>query len=264
MITDRLYSIKKFDYVKDLDRNMLELYIVLDEDLILYLDSIPKLEPKIWINIDGEQDFYAVVDSISNVYTGGGCPADGCAVFLIDTDIIGIHFDYVTFPRSGIKSDYTPEQIRSTTFNGSDLMPPLSYYNPLLRDIVQFHADTDNHATDTTTDGVGEGGGGIVIAGKNKLGNSKLCKAEQLTEPPLANLTDVTPRTCGGGKCSVIEHFDGSTPVRRRCDTTPTTPKKKKKKCNSSITLNLDYILLLLTIFGVFFAMLNYIHQHNK
>lgn len=256
MITDRLYSIKKFDYVKDLDRNMLELYIVLDEDLILYLDSIPKLEPKIWINIDGEQDFYAVVDSISNLYSD--VPADGCAVFLIDTDIIGIHFDYVTFPRAGIKSDYTPEQIRSTTFNGSDLMPPLSYYNPLLRDIVQFHPDNDKHdATDNRTES------GIVIAGKNKLGNSKLCKAEQLTEPPLANLTDVTPRTCGGGKCSVIEHFDGSTPVRRGggCDT---TTKKKKKKCGTSITLNLDYILLLLTIFGVFFAMLNYIHQHNK
>lgn len=247
MITDRLYSIKKFDYVKDLDRTMLELYIVLDEDLILYLDSIPKLEPKIWINIDGEQDFYAVVDSISNVYTEGGCPGDGCAVFLIDTDIIGIHFDYVTFPRAGIKQDYTPEMECSTVFNGSDLLPPLSYYNPLTRHIEKFHVPK-NDDKDCVE--------GVIIAGKN-YPNTKMCKAEQITEPPLVNLTDTTPpQTCGGGKCSVIEHFDGESPA--------TTATVMSDKCHSGRTINLNYVLLLLVVFGVFFAMLNYIYQHHK
>lgn len=249
MTTDRLYSIKKFDYVKDLDRTMLELYIVLDEDLILYLDSIPKLEPKIRIKIDGEQEFYGVCDTISNVYNDG-CSSDGCAVFMIDTDIIGIHFDYVTFPRAGIKQEYTPDEVCSTTFNGSDLLPPLSYYNPLTRRIEKFNIDK-NIDSDKTC-----GGGlecGLFIAGKNSS-KSKMCKAEQLTEPPLANLTDVTPPTCGGGKCSIIEHFDGKSPKRRHDD----------DKCSSSRSINLNYILLLLVVFGVFFAMLNYIYQHHK
>ena len=50
---DRLYKITHYEYAYDVGRNLIELYIVPDEDLLLYLSSIPKLEPQILMTLNG-------------------------------------------------------------------------------------------------------------------------------------------------------------------------------------------------------------------
>ena len=251
---DRLYNIKKFDYISDLDTNMIELYIEPDDDLILYIKSIPKLEPKILINLNGhhlgnkelfQTNYFAVVDNISNYYNDTSVD---CLVFIIYTCMAGVNLDFVMFPNSGIEQPCIPstqEECNDAPFNGSDVLPPLSYYNPMLKEIVQFSAPKNRKSIVAD----------IVRGGTGYSVTHKMCKAEQLTEPPLANLKDVTPQTCGGGKCNVVEYFD---------ENCPGVCKKKLEKCKPFNYLNLNYVLILLLVFGVFFAIMNYIYQYHK
>lgn len=244
---NRLYNIKKFDYISDLDSNMIELYVEPDDDLILYIKSIHKLEPKILINLNGhyisnkqlfQSDYYAVVDNISNEYE-----CNGCMVFMIYTCIADVNMDFVMFPNSGIEQIPEPAELGCTDnpFNGSDLLPPLGYYNPMLKDIVQFKPPKKRKKVMAD-----------VLKG-NSLVNHKMCKAEQLTEPPLADLKDITPQTCGMGRCNVVEYFD---------ENCPGVCRKKVKKCQTFDTFNwINFILILSVIFCVFFAILNYIYQ---
>lgn len=207
---DRLYNIKHFNYISDIGKNMIELYIEPDEDLILYINSIPKLEPKIFINVNGHYldkkdlfqcNFYSVVDNTSDFYNKFNA---NCIVFIIFTDLVGINFDFAIFPNAGIKQIYKSDDDcfqNLSPFNGSDLLPPLSYYNPKLRKIIRFKTPKKTEyssfkANDKSSDSK----------------NYKICKAEQITEPPLVNLMDTTPQTCGGGRCNVIEYFDDDCP----------------------------------------------------
>lgn len=207
---DRLYKIIYYEYMKDLNKNMVELYINPDEELILYLDSIPKLEPKILMSLNGfkpdntlfQCEYYATVDNISNFYNFN----TNYLVFIIDTNLTDITYDYATFPKAQIHEKFKIQECEEekTPFKGSSI-PPLSIYdsnerrfttnlkkpkpqrNTLLKKLIKKNK-TINY--DYNDDDDWE---------KNTCSHG-LCKAEQTTEPPLLNsLVDVS---------DTIEYFE--------------------------------------------------------
>lgn len=193
-MTDRLYDIIKYEYARDVGRNMIEFYVIPDDDLILYLHSIPKLEPQIYISLNGYEidtkvlfqcNYYANADAISSFYQTD----TNYLVFTIFTNKANRIYKYISFPRSGIKQKVIPQDPcnERTYFKGSK-NPPLAIYNPL-----RGRFQRPKKPKDTPT----------------RNGNKKknyywdinacshgVCKAEQTTEPPLLNsLVDLSDTT---------------------------------------------------------------------
>ncbi len=186
-MTERLYTITHFEYVRDIGKNMVELYIIPDEDLLLYLHGIPKLEPQIYISLKGyEKDtyikyqcnYYASVDSLSSFYENNNQDF----VFTIFTNKCNIIYEYMSFPKSYIKElkpdiDMCNEK---QCFIGSK-NPPMAVYNPIKKKFqrirkpsyTQIEKENNNWEQNACSHGV--------------------CKAEQTTEPPLLNsLIDIS------------------------------------------------------------------------
>lgn len=244
---DRLYKIIYYEYMKDLDKNMVELYITPDEDLILYLDSIPKLEPKILMSLKGfkpdntlfQCEYYATVDNISNFYNFN----TDYLVFIINTNLTDITYDYATFPKAQIHEKFKIQECEEekTPFKGSNI-PPLSVYDPnekrfttnlkkpkpqrntLLKKLIKKN-NTINY--DYNDDDDWE---------KNTCSHG-LCKAEQTTEPPLLNsLVDVS---------DTIEYFEHLDCIK------PPLEKKKHKHdviCFNKSKLLWSTIILIFTL----------------
>jgi len=212
---DRLYKIIYYEYMKDLNKNMVELYITPDEDLILYLNSIPKLEPKILMSLNGfkpdntlfQCEYYATVDNISNFYNFD----TNYLVFIINTNLTDIVYDYAIFPKANIHEHFKIQECEEEKepFKGSSI-PPLSVYNPnerqfttnlkrqkpkpqkntLLKKLIKKSNKIDYNCQDEDDDWE-----------KNTCSHG-MCKAEQTTEPPLLNsLIDLSEK-------DVVEYFE--------------------------------------------------------
>lgn len=221
---DRLYKIIYYEYMKDLNKNMVELYITPDEELILYLDSIPKLEPQILISLNGfkpdntlfQCEYYATVDNISNFYNFD----TNYLVFIINTNLTDIVYDYAIFPKANIHEKFKIEECEEekTPFKGSTI-PPLSVYDPiekqfttnlkrqkpkpqrntLLKKLIKKNNNIDYICGDDDDDWE-----------KNTCSHG-LCKAEQTTEPPLLNsLVDVS------NTIEYFEHLDCIKPIKKK------------------------------------------------
>jgi hypothetical protein len=219
---DRLYKIIYYEYMKDLNKNMVELYINPDEELILYLDSIPKLEPKILMSLKGfkpdntifQCEYYATVDNISNFYNFD----TNYLVFIIDTNLTDITYDYATFPKAQIRDKFKIQECEEekTPFKGSAI-PPLSVYDPnemrfttnlkkpkpqrntLLKKLIKKNNVLNYECGDNDDDWE-----------KNTCSHG-LCKAEQTTEPPLLNsLVDVSDTI------EYFEHLDCIKPPKKK------------------------------------------------
>ncbi len=176
---DRLYTVIHYEYAKDVGINMVELYIIPDEELILYLNNIPKLEPQIFISTNGRNvdtntiincNYYASVDKISEFYETD----TNYIVFIIFTNQANIIYKNISFPRSNIKQKIIKKNNCNeyTSFMGSK-NPPLTIYNPLVgkfRKFKQFKSSKD-----------------VPNWNENECSHG-ICKAEQTTEPPLLNL----------------------------------------------------------------------------
>jgi hypothetical protein len=211
---DRLYKVINFEYVRDVGKNMIELNIIPDEDLILYLNSIPKLEPQIFISVNGycvntntvfNCNYYASCDSISTFYESNV----NYIVFTIFTDKADRVYEYISFPKSNIKQKFIKQETCNeyTSFNGSN-NPPLAVYNPFKGKFDRFKrpkkqiVPQSNLPTTQTSD----------LWEMNACSHG-VCKAEQTTEPPLLNsLVDLSEQY------NTIEYF-------QHCDTVPSVSK---------------------------------------
>lgn len=204
---DRLYKIIYYEYIKDFNGNMVELHVVPDEDLILYLNYIPKLEPQVLISLKGlkpdktlfQCEYYATVDNISNFY----CSDTNYLVFIIHTNLFDIFYDYMTFPKANIKEKFKIKECEEKElipFKGSK-NPPLSIYNPLERQFttnLKFKKPVKPNRNKQLKKII-QNTSAIAINGdddddwENNTCSHGICKAEQTTEPPLLHsLVDTT------------------------------------------------------------------------
>jgi hypothetical protein len=202
---DRLYKVIHYEYARDVDKNMIELNIIPDEDLILYLDSIPKLEPQIFISVAGyivdtktifNCNYYASADTISSFYETNV----NYIVFTIFTDKADRVYEYISFPKSNIKQKCIKQDVcdEYTSFKGSN-NPPLAVYNPFKGQFDKFRRPKKQvvKSEQTTTPK-----GGYWESNSCSHG---VCKAEQTTEPPLLNsLVDLSDQY------NTVEYFQHS------------------------------------------------------
>lgn len=199
---DRLYKVIHYEYARDVGKNMIELNIIPDEDLILYLNSIPKLEPQIFISVNGycvdtnilfNCNYYASLDNISEFYETNV----DYIVFTIFTDKANRVYEYISFPRSNIKQKFIKQDIceEYTSFKGSN-NPPLAVYNPFKGKFDRFKRPKKQIPNQSTT----KPKGGFWEPNACSQG---VCKAEQTTEPPLLNsLVDLSEQY------NTIEYFE--------------------------------------------------------
>ena len=199
---DRLYKITHYEYAYDVGRNLIELYIVPDEDLLLYLNSIPKLEPQISMTLNGYREcgtlfqcnYYATVDTVSNEY----CKDANYLVFIINSSLGNIHYDYAIFPKSNIKEKFKKEKCDETSLFKGSINPPSTVYNPNEKRFTSTSVRKQMvkprngklkkmlnkmHST-SSGEGVGDDDW------SKESCSHGLCKAELTTEPPLLKLFD--------------------------------------------------------------------------
>lgn len=194
---DRIYDIIHYEHVSDIGMNMVEFNIIPDEDLILYLRGLPKLEPQVQIEVSGyEKDshflfqcnYYATVDNISSFYQSNV----DYIVLMIHTNKANLVYEYLTFPKAHIKQkEHKKDKCeRLVQFKGSQ-NPAQSVYNPLLHKFSKAKNVTLRNKNNVTQSN---------FYWKEDACSHGVCKAEQTTEPPLLNsiLKDNT----------IIEYFE--------------------------------------------------------
>ncbi len=199
---DRLYKITHYEYAYDVGRNLIELYIVPDEDLLLYLSSIPKLEPQILMTLNGYRtdgtlfqcNYYATVDNISNAY----CKDVDYMVFIINSNLVSVHYDYAIFPKSNIKEKFKKEKCDETSLFKGSINPPSMVYNPKEKRFTSISVRKQTvkprngnlkkmlNKMNSTSSGEGVGDDDW----SKESCSHGLCKAELTTEPPLLKLLD--------------------------------------------------------------------------
>lgn len=199
---DRLYKVIHYEYARDVGKNMIELNIIPDEDLILYLNSIPKLEPQIFISVNGYNvdintifncNYYASCDNISSFYESNV----DYMIFTIFTDKADRVYEYISFPRSNIKQKFIKQDTCNeyTSFKGSN-NPPLAVYNPFKGKFDRFKRSKKQIVPQMTLQ---------PDSSEMNACSHGVCKAEQTTEPPLLNsLVDLSDQY------NTVEYFQHS------------------------------------------------------
>lgn len=132
---DKLYTVVNVEYIKDVGKTFVNLYVIPDESLILYFNNSPRYK---LIRIHGERDgepiecnYYGTVDQITcNQGSNKG------NVISIHTSIPDIKYNSVSFPLADIKHDLEclkkPKPCVFKTSNN----PAQGYYDSYLRKFV--------------------------------------------------------------------------------------------------------------------------------
>jgi hypothetical protein len=205
---DKLYTIINTKYTKDIGKTFVNLHIIPDELLILYLDNSPRNK---LVRIHGyrrdnsiECNYYGTVDN----------PTCGTtSVISIWTSISDIKYNYVSFPLAGIKHELDCLKIpKSACFTVSN-NPAQGYYDSNLRQFV-FPDKPTNSKPDYSLIFEDDYPAESPCCGKNGI-----CSIES-NKPALYNLDDVT--SIPYCNTTIIEHFtmddeeDGGCPCNKK------------------------------------------------
>lgn len=197
---DKLYTVIKTEYTKDIDKTFVNLYITPDENLILYFNNSPRYKLIRVHGIETECNYYGTVDQLNHT-----CP-DGVVVISIHLPVsLEIICESVSFPLAGIKYE---NECLDTCTNSSFIHsnnPARGYYDSYKRDFVFPHAKSKKqNIHDIIFKYFGEEEGEQEqTCGKN--GTCNISNEFQHEEPSLYTIDDITPMP----HCDtvLVEHF---------------------------------------------------------
>lgn len=212
---DKLYTVNKTEYTKDVDKTFVNLYIIPDEKLILYFNNSPRYK---LIRVHGienseECNYYGTIDTLDST-----CPV-----------VISIHLpvslispcEFVSFPLAGIKYNNNDNNNDNDTCTNSSFIhsnnPAQGYYDSYKRNFVFPKKSTKSRKQNIRD---------VIFkyfdeepeeqtCGKNGTCNISDVIIPQHEEPPLYTIDDITPIPhCDS--TVVVEHFtmDGDDEAR--------------------------------------------------
>lgn len=132
---DKLYTIVKFEYTKDIGKTFVNLYVIPDDDLILYFNNSPKYK---MVRIHGYRDckpiecnYYGTIDQLT--CNKGSNKGNVISIF---TSIPDIDYKYVSFPLADIKHELECLKRYPTNAFTTSNNPAQGYYDSILRKMV--------------------------------------------------------------------------------------------------------------------------------